>query len=474
MKREIARRLQFRGHIETGGTPHPPVAVTIEYELHDPTTLSVDLLLIGEEAERRAAALYLRHLPNDYLWLYSDEPGAPSVEVLGIHGSSHRGTHVSIKASAVQVGISQEPQRRDLTWHMTAELTPSGILEVMGIREMSYTGDIKFRPVKKGKIEVSTSLGTFQVAEHYAHHDSEEHGNKVIHTVQRAAVTGTLLIPAGHDLHTTNEAVRDEVENICTILSLCYRQPVSYYEIDYATDPETTPDEERAVAYLRRRRNALETKIRQEELIHREGLTRGGLNRLLQVYNGSSRKKELSRAIRFLAASYKMTTLESSYFLAYSALDLVAGIAKPDNIYLLGSSKWKKVYGLLKDHLDGIKKAERLTKKVVEQMKEKLPELRRTSGDRRITEACRARRVKTEDLWPAEGFKDGLKKATRMRNELFHSALMESPEKLYDHLVRVRTLVERLLLKILKWPNKRIWTWYDENLKWVNQRSDEP
>jgi hypothetical protein len=354
---------------------------------------------------------------------------------------------------------------------MSAELTPSGILEVTGIRETSYTGDIRFRPVGGGKIEVSTSLGKLRVAEHYAHHDAEEHGNKVIHTVQRAAVTGTLQIPAGHDLRTTNEAVREEVENICTILSLCYRQPVSYYEIDYFTDPETTPDEDTARAYLRRRRNTPETKIRQEELIHQQGMTRGGLNRLLQAYNGSARKKELSRAIRFLAASYKMATLESSYFLAYSALDLVAGIAKDDNIYLLGSSKWKKVNGLLRDDLAEVAKAEGLTKKVVEQMKEKLPELRRTSGDRRITEACRALRVKTDDLWPAEGFKDGLKKATRMRNELFHSALMGSPEELYEHLVRVRTLVERLLLKILKWPPRRVWTWHDETLKWVNQRS---
>jgi hypothetical protein len=473
MKKETARRLQFRGHVEAGDAPPHQVAVTIEYELHDPTTLSVDLLLLGEEAERLAAIRHLRHLPNNYLWLHSDEPGVPSVEVLGIHGLSHRGTHFSIKASAIQVGITPEPQARDLTWHVKAELTPSGILEVTGIREMSYTGDIKFRPISKGKIEVSTGLGTLQVAEHYAHHDSEEHGNKVIHTVQRAAVTGTFNIPAGGNLHTTNDVLLDEIENVCTILSLCYRQPVSYYEVEYFTDPETTPDEERAHAYLRRRRNTLETKIRQDELIHQQNLMRGGLNRLLQAYNGSARKEELSRAIRFLAASYKMTTLESSYFLAYSALDLVAAVAKPDNVYLLGSSKWRKVQGLLRDHLDSIKRAERLKIKVVDQMKEKLPELRRTSGDRRIKAACSTRRVKTSDLWPSEGFEAGLRMATRMRNELFHSALMESPEELYDHLVRVRTLVERLLLKILKWPDRRIWTWYDQNLKWVNQRPDE-
>lgn len=472
MKQGTRRRLQFRGHLETGDGTLPPVVSTIEYELYDPTSLSIDLLLLGEESERRAAILYLEHLPYNYLWLHSDELGVPSVEVLGIHGFTYDLTHASIDATGVQVGMTTEPQARETKWHIKAELTPSGILVVPGIRQLSYTGDVSFNPITEGVIEISTSLDTLEIGERYAHYKSEEYGNRVIHTVQRVAITGNICIPKDNDLFSINETLRGEVENVCTILSLCYRQPIDYYEIEYVTDPETTPQAERRKVFLRRRRNSEEKKIHQDELIHQRNLVGGGLDRLLQAYNSSPRKEELSRAIRFLASSYKMATLESSYFLAYSALDLVSSTVKPDSLFLLGTSKWNKIQKLLRKYLNSIAESEGITA-VVDQIKEKLPELRRASGDRRIMEACRTLNVETSDLWPKEGFEAGLKLATGMRNDLFHSALLESPDELSEHLVRVRILVERLLLRILEWPDEQIWTWYDQNLRWINHRVSE-
>lgn len=469
MKKETARRLQFRGHLKTGNEITHQIVSTIEYELHDPTTLKVDLLPLGDENERMAAIRYLRRLPYNHLWLFSDEASGPSVEVRGIHRLSLDKSRASIGATAVQVGITAEPQARDTTWHLKAELTPSGILDVPGVQELSDTGDVIFEPLVKGAIEVSTGLGTLQVGSRYDHYESEEYGDKIIHTVQRASITGSIDIPKGEDLFSINNALREEVKNICTLLSLCYRQPVDYYEIKYSESRETTTEKERRKALLRRRLNSQEKKNREEELIDYENLIDGGLNRLLQAYNSSTHKEELSRAIRFLAASYKMNPLESSYFLAYSALDLLASTGKADNIYLLGASKWKKVEKLLREYLDSLAKAQGIAA-VVDQIKGKLPELRRASGDHRITEACRALSVNTSDLWPGEGFEDGLKLATRIRNELFHSALLESPQELSKHLVRVRILVERLLLKILEWPDEKIWIWYDENLKWLNHR----
>jgi hypothetical protein len=107
---------------------------------------------------------------------------------------------------------------------------------------------------------------------------------------------------------------------------------------------------------------------------------------------------------------------------------------------------------------------------ILEALKAKLPELRRASGDKRIIEACEALRVNTSDLWPNEGFEPGLKIATGMRNDLFHSALAANHQELVRHLVRVSTLVERMLLRILDWPDDQIWVWYDQNLRFVNQR----
>jgi len=162
-----------------------------------------------------------------------------------------------------------------------------------------------------------------------------------------------------------------------------------------------------------------------------------------------------------------MVTLESSYFLAYSALDLVASIYNPNSLYLLKSGKWKKLERTLREYIDSIADGHDLAE-IIDSLKQKLPELRRASGDSRILEACNTLNVNTSDLWPIRGFENGLKSATGMRNDLFHSALAENAKELFNHLVRVRTLVERLLLKILDWPDDQIWVWYDQNLKQVN------
>jgi hypothetical protein len=77
--------------------------------------------------------------------------------------------------------------------------------------------------------------------------------------------------------------------------------------------------------------------------------------------------------------------------------------------------------------------------------------------------------MKTDDLWPRQGFELGMKMATKMRNELFHSAICKDPQDLSDNLVRLRTLTERIILRALKWPDDKIWVWYDQNLRWINK-----
>src|SRR5215210_570 len=129
------QRIKLRSHFVLGsGTQLPmgtkiPLVVTIEYERHDPTTLSTELLVLGDDKERGATVVSLQRPFHFELKLPSDEPGAPSVELLGIHSISGGGAEVSISASGVQIGITREPQEEELTWIVKAELTPSGILQ---------------------------------------------------------------------------------------------------------------------------------------------------------------------------------------------------------------------------------------------------------------------------------------------------------------------------------------------------------
>jgi hypothetical protein len=466
---KTARRIRFRSRFEVGtGTQVPsgtvvPLIATIEYERHDPTMLDIELLLLADEQEQGAAIVSLQRPFHSDLWLHNDAPGVPSVEILGIHRISGDGAHVSIGAFEIRAGITDAPQESETTWIVKAELTPSGILQVPGIRHLRPTGDVDFEPLQPGSIEVATGLGTLQAGERYAYYDSEEHGNKVMHSVQRAAITGSIRVPKGESLASVNQALLEEVEAICTVLSFCYRQPVDFYEIWYATDPETTPRPDRREATLRRRMNSTDKRIGNNELIHHNNLVGGGLDQLVNNYKKSKHKNEVTRAISFLAASYKVEPVESAYFLAYSALDLITSTGTAGEVYLLAASKWKKVQKLLRGYLDSIADKEGITD-VVEKLKEKLAELRRVSGDRRIMEACRTLGVKTDNLWRTAGFEAGLKSATMTRNRLFHAAGDGVIDDIYVDLIRVRTLVERLLLAILEWPDERTWVWKHQEL----------
>ena len=61
-----------------------------------------------------------------------------------------------------------------------------------------------------------------------------------------------------------------------------------------------------------------------------------------------------------------------------------------------------------------------------------------------------------------------MKKAVRIRNDLFHSGSVESFGDLYDNLIRVRALTERMILQMLSWNGKETWNWCDQELHRVN------
>jgi hypothetical protein len=466
---ETERRYQFLSHVDNGEGKHFSLVSTILYRQHDPTTLDIEVLLLGDETERREALVYLTRPPfYDQIWLHSDEPRYSSVAVLGIHRVKSREYRVSFGASELQIGLNRDSCDYETTWFVKAELVPSGILEAVGIKHLNHTGDITVERFETSRVEASTAFGILEASERYAHYEAEEYANQVTHSIQRASITGLIRVPAGESIAHVNESIRQEIVDICTVLSLCYRQPVSFYEIEYITDPNTTAREQMHTATVRRRRTEQEGKIRQDELIHRDNLADDGLNDLLRRLKTSGHAQELRRTIRFLAASYKIPTLESSYFLAYSALDLITSAIGGEDVYLMNNSKWRRIQKLLRQYIDSIAGPEELTS-IVTQMKEKLPELRRASGVSRIMKACQQLGVKTDDLWRKDGFEAGLRSSTKLRDSLFHAASLGEVDDMWINLIRIRVLVERLLLGALDWPDDRTWVWKNQELARIRQ-----
>jgi hypothetical protein len=255
------------------------------------------------------------------------------------------------------------------------------------------------------------------------------------------------------------------------VLSLCYRQPVDYYEIQYIPDPDAHRDHDLPELLVRRKREAPVKKTGTDELINFRNLIDGGLDRLLKSYRKFCCKEDIGRGIQFLASSFRIVTLESSFFLAYSALECVASAVSEEPHFLIKSGPWKRVENSMRKFIDKLSVAEDFVD-VANQMKDKLPELRRATSANRISEMCRKLGVETSDIWPNNGFTSGLNRATKMRNDLFHSALCASTEDLSKNLIRIRTLTERMILKALCWPDDEIWRWYDQDMKWINKGDD--
>ncbi|HKZ78877.1 MAG TPA: hypothetical protein VJ124_11290 [Pyrinomonadaceae bacterium] len=86
MKQDTAYRLQFRGNVQIEERDFCPIVATVEFDRHDPTSLEVQLRLVGTQNENQVASSYLRNFPYDHLSLKNEEDATQSVQVASIRG----------------------------------------------------------------------------------------------------------------------------------------------------------------------------------------------------------------------------------------------------------------------------------------------------------------------------------------------------------------------------------------------------
>lgn len=461
----IAERVfKFQGALAPESNPSLRCAVSIRYHRWDPTSLEVELLWLGDEDEKRASAQAIRFLPMNHLVIHSVDATHPSIELLGISHRTISERLARMGVAAIEVGISDKPLASDDSYHAVARLQPSGILCSFGSKHFDYRGGIKVERIEEGVISFEASVGSFEACETYEYLDTAAHGNKVTEQIQRASVMGNLKIELGDTLNGLHKRYVEALGDVCAILSLCYRQPVSYYEIEYSSLKHRGD----WPALYRRCWSSSRERRSGDELIAARNLTNGGLQKLLNELACVKSRDSLLRSMHFLAASYE-ATVEIGYFMAFSAMEnAVNSCLEEHEMELVTKSQWKKMEPVLREAINEKSASIEVSDVARDEIKRKLPELRRASLQSRVECACRRFEPKTSDLWPIEGFSEGIRKAASTRNDLFHSADAEGAEDMYGDLVRIRTFTERLLLQILKWPPDDIWVWYDQDLKWLN------
>lgn len=465
----VSKEINFHGKLDVADGDPPEYVATIRYSRWNPTVLDVDILWIGGDQIRRRGANTFSRLGKNHIWLHSLDPVQPDVELLGIDGasSSYSGTSVrssSVRVAAVQVGITQELHSHPRQLSVIIQLQPSGILSLPTIHEHHYDGHTSVESVEEGLIPLQIGKAQLEAGLTYEYDSSKTDGDEITNRVQRATFMGRLDIEPSESLFDVHEQLKEALSDACIALSLCYRQTVDYYQIEYMDN-----DAQGKWMLHRRRWNSVKSRASGDELIHARALRDGGLQRLVNGIRGFPRAEELRQAIKFLAASYT-AELETAFFMTFSAMEaVVACCLEEGEEFALAGAKWEKFKS------DINKKIKELiphsnNREIRAKVYEKIPELQRIALVRRVIIACERQKPKTDDLWVGISFKEGIEKAARARNGLFHVAGTGIDVMIGLDLIRVRTFTERLLLKLLSWPDEDVWVWYDQNLKWANQQ----
>ena len=139
------------------------------------------------------------------------------------------------------------------------------------------------------------------------------------------------------------------------------------------------------------------------------------------------------------------------FFLALEALHSIE-LERLGETFLLGDSVFKRVKSRLKEPLVAALRTEgERSRKIAEQMTQKLTELNRPAlwdGLRRLLVRLR---VDWEDLYPVPAPERPT--FLKLRNTLFHSHARADDETIYKEAIRVEAVVHRILLRWLGWED---------------------
>ncbi len=472
METDGTQKIRFDGKASAPNGDVFRFSVAGDFLEDDFARLDLEIFLHGDKVARQSMELGFLANPMNYRWLPAERESEGHVELLGLQGYSIRSTMdgpISAKPqfAALQRGIHPTKETGEKKLHTVIRLLPSGLIQDAMFR-FNANGEIDAtRFPAHTPILFTSKFGELRLQQSFGYRDFEEYGNKVIKRVAQMVLSGEMVVPQGSSLYDVNEGLKAEIEILCVTLSFCFRQRVQLAQIKYHDVQARAVDE----AYYRRKFPENPVRIDIENFINSEQLGNGGLQRLVTALNRCARSADLVRAINFLSASYG-STLETGFFMAFSAMETVIDVAL-DSVGegKLSDGQWDAIRRPVRRAIEVAAAAARVNSTDI---LAKLPELRRPAFKRQVERACAYFKVPTDDLWTDKGFLDGIGDAAALRNGLFHAAQYSDGASLYLSLVRVRALAERLIARLLEWPDSGLCVWRDQNLRLANSSGPSP
>lgn len=454
------------------------IELRIEYEKYDPTHLTCMLAAHHLEPEDIISA------GTSECHIIARNPVEHPIRIWGIHGWSTDRSEVVLNAFGVDIGCTDDllPEGEDVS--VTVRLSAGKVLRNMKTLIRSYDGTITHyegtrtpkvdneeREIKWEEQGVKTEARIL-----YVYENTAIANNPALLQIACPSIGQWFKADGATSLKQIMDRTDEDARDIARLLALCSREHVGWYEIEVETvnfkdSPRLYPRAKRRGSLPNNRASS----DRGDPLVDHRDLIDGGFKRLLDAYRSSKYREALKRAITFEVGSQNESGLETAYALCHMALEVLVNDLEErgSNAPTLDNGKWSKLQveleGLVKTY--GLQNA--FDQSVLDTIIKRIPELTRVSLADAVKQQVDTWGVKVDDLWPSEiGFLAGLRQAIKLRNDLFHRASASDPDLLFENHARLKVLVERFILKVLGWPDEKIWVRHSQEVKWVNKASE--
>jgi hypothetical protein len=456
------------------GVLHRPIGdligvwVRIEHEEYEPSAPKVTLL-----HSELAATFGMKDMLSDHdtydCYMTCLTPFSFPIGFWGIRSLKSSGDKIELDVSGYDLGVSGNllPLGEEIT--VMAYLTRG---RLSGWRRslirrwdgaIAVHADMEKSEVEKEEIiEWEDASGTTTLRMQHEYEDARIGENKTLVQIARPAMVRTFKADTQNDL-----------KNICLMLSLASREKIQWYEISVET--YKAKERPRLSPRAKRRTGGGSSRYPEQEdpLIEHRDLVNGGFKNLLELFQSCPHSETLKRAIAFEVASRGLDGgLESNYILCYSALEAIASEALTDTASLprYQPAQWRELMRTLETTIADFGQSHGLSPILIGYTQKRLRNLARPAIADILLHLTRSLGIKTDDLWPTDvTFEEGLRAALRIRNSLVHRAVIIDLIAMHDNLARLQALAERFMLKLIGWPENKVWVWADQPLKRVNK-----
>lgn len=470
---EPEQKIKFKGQLALSDKSMVTVFVNISFNQLDTTSLEIELLIIADEKNLRGVYAKMNaDSSNGFLIENEWDPGT-YLQIEGIYGLRQHAGVLEVDANSISYGVKGRRIAAGDTLNLIAKFTPGGLLSKEIWRELHPDGNIKVRMSKFKDALWKTDIGTFIINKAHEHFKDTIFERKTTKSVEATHAHIEIKADKVIELDNIHEKALEYLGIISSALSLSFRVPVRLYELEYIVIEKETKT--RTFFFPNIQRYKLlknQKKIAKDPLIEIRTLSGRKFHNLASKIQDSNVSDALRKSIHFLSLS-RTKYLEESYFYCFLALDSITEEVLKDRKIktVIPNTPWKKIEKFLSACIKSNQTKE--LQEYLMEVKEKLPELKRYAFNKKASKVVKLLKVDTFGIWKKKTFEEGLKEATKIRNNLFHSGHIESFEGMYDNLIRLQFLTERIILKVLKWRKSQIWVWQDQELKGVNINEDQ-